>query len=381
MKKIICFINLISLLLFLNFLSCSKDSCVEPEPTIAGELQEILHNARSIYDINGISAAVLIPGEEIWLGASGVSHETVVINSEMLFCGGSVTKTFTAALILQLAEEGVLSLDDSLYQWLPVYPHIDSTITIRQLLNHTSGVADYNDHPTIWSTIASDVTKYWTPEEIVTSFVLSPYSSPGEEFHYSNTGYILLGMIIKEASGSNVSTQLRVRFFIPLELNRTFLASEESITLDIAHGWYDLDNNGVLDDVMDIPLTAFHSLTWTAGDIVCSAEDLARWIKALLEGEVINQTSLDQMLTFSFPPATNMYSNYGLGMGQLGPFFAEGAQAFGHAGDWIGYASVMVYLPEHNASFTIMVNEVNSDCLGFISNNFVAIIENHLTPE
>jgi D-alanyl-D-alanine carboxypeptidase len=372
---------LISLFIFLNLIFCSKESTVQSEPTIAEQFQEALNYARENYNVSGVSAAVMIPGEEFWLGVSGVSHETFAISGNMVFCGGSVTKSFTSAVLLQLAEEGVLALEDSLHEWLPVFPNIDSTITIRQLLNHTGGVADYNDHPTIWSTIASDVTKYWTPEEIVTSFVLSPYCLPGTEFHYSNTGYILLGMIIEAATGSSASTQLRERLFIPLELDHTFLGNEANIPADFAHGWYDLDNNGLLDDVMNIPLTAFHSLTWTAGDIVCSPGDLAKWIKVLLEGEVINQSSLDQMLTFAFTPNNNMYDDYGLGMGKLGSFFVGNSQAFGHAGDWIGYASVMVYLPDHQVGFAIMSNEVNSDCLGSISNNFVAIIENHLSPE
>jgi D-alanyl-D-alanine carboxypeptidase len=166
-----------------------------------------------------------------------------------------------------------------------------------------------------------------------------------------------------------------------LELNRTFLVCEENVLGEFAHGWYDLNYDGILDDVMHIPLTAFHSLTWTAGDIVGSAEDLARWIKALMDGNLISQSSLDQMLTFTFPPATSMYNNYGLGMGELGPFFVGNSRAFGHAGDWIGYVAVMVYLPEHKVSFTVLLNEVNSDCLSYVSNNFVTIIESYLRPD
>jgi len=372
---------LITFFALLLVMHCSKETPVQPEKTITEKLQQCLNNIRESYHVKGASACVIIPGEEIWLGMSGISYGAVPISSDMVFCGGSVTKSYMGALILQLAEEGVLSLEDSLYEWLPVFPHIDSTITIRQLLNHSSGLFDYNEHPTIWSTIGADLTRHWSPEEIITSFISNPYCSPGTEFHYSNTGYVLLGMIVETATGSNVSVQLRNRFFTPLQLNYTFLASEEVVTVDFAHGWFDLNNDGVLDDVVNIPLTAFHSLTWTAGDIVCSAADLAKWTKALLEGEIFSPSSLDQMLTFSFPPQTDMYTGYGLGLGQLGPFFVRDAQAFGHAGDWFGYAAVMVYLPESGVSYAVMINEVDADCLGSISNEFIDIIENYLSSE
>jgi D-alanyl-D-alanine carboxypeptidase len=162
-----------TILVFIVILSCSDDACVEPEPTATGEFQEILNRALTIYDVKGASAAVMIPGEEIWFGVAGESEENVAVTSDMLFCAGSVTKSYIAALILKLVEQGVLTLEDSLYQWLPAYPHVDSTITIRQLLNHTSGIADYNNHPDIWSTIALDLSRYWTPEEIVTTFAQS----------------------------------------------------------------------------------------------------------------------------------------------------------------------------------------------------------------
>jgi len=114
-------------------------------------LQETLDNQREAQDLMGVSAAVIVPAEGFWLGVSGLSDPTVQdsIRPDMLFGVGSITKTFTSAVILQLAQEEVLSLDDSLYSWLPSHEYIDSTITIRQLLNHTSGIFNYTNN-SLW---------------------------------------------------------------------------------------------------------------------------------------------------------------------------------------------------------------------------------------
>ena len=173
LKKIIL-ISVLLPLLTLNFMSCSKDSTSQPEnePTFAEKLQGALDNGLDAYNGIGISAAVIMPDGEMWVGVSGVSHGTTKITSDMPFGAGSIAKNFTATTILQLAEAGELTLEDSLYEWLPAYPYVDSTITVRQLLNHTSGLFDFVDNPDFWNAILEEPSKVWTPEEIITSFML-----------------------------------------------------------------------------------------------------------------------------------------------------------------------------------------------------------------
>jgi D-alanyl-D-alanine carboxypeptidase len=154
----------------------------------------------------------------------------------MKFAIASNTKTFIAVLMLKLQEMNVLSLDDSLYKWIPNYQYVDSTITIRQLLNHTSGVFNYTTYPG-FSNAMSDTGRFWTPEEILTTFMNQQYFNPGAGFQYSNTNYILAGMIIKAATGNSVSYNLRQLILNPLNLNNTYLPVEESIPDTIAHGW------------------------------------------------------------------------------------------------------------------------------------------------
>jgi len=366
------------LLLTVAFFSCSEESPSEPKVTTLGEkLQQTLDKSIDDFNIKGVSASVFIPGNENWTGSGGVSHGNISITSNSIFIIGSVTKTFTSVLVLRLTEKGILSLDDSIHKWIPSFTNIDSTITIRQLLSHTSGVYDYSTHPNFWSVVGSDLNKKWTPEEILNSFINAPYFSPGSDFHYSNTGYLILGMIIKAATQSEVSTQLRNRILNPLGLSKTFLAGDETINGTFAHGWYDLTNDGNLDDVSSFPNTAFYSVSWTAGSIAASVEDLNKFSQALFTGGLINQSSLDEMLNYHSPTYSDFYNGYGLGIGSLGSVLVGGKNAVGHAGDAIGYCALMVYLPAHDASISILINEVNSNCLCSISKSFVEIIEEY----
>jgi D-alanyl-D-alanine carboxypeptidase len=190
-------------------LSCSTDSPIQPEPTMGEELQATLDNAIATYGGKGVSLAVILPDDQTWIGTSGVSSGSTRISPDMLFSIGSATKTFTSAVILQLADEGVLTLEDSLFEWLPSFHNIDSTITIRQLLNHTNGIFNLTEHPDIWNAVFADLYRQWTMEEVIDGYILAPYFPKGTDWHYSNTGYLLLRMIIKEATGQSISSQYR----------------------------------------------------------------------------------------------------------------------------------------------------------------------------
>ncbi|MCD6249949.1 MAG: beta-lactamase family protein [candidate division Zixibacteria bacterium] len=209
---ITCFV-----LVTLNITSCTTDN-----QTLEEKLQTVLNE--NIEDINGrgVSVAVIMPGRPIWKGVAGISHDTISISPDMLFAIGSITKNFVASLTLKLVEEGKLSLEDSLHSWLPAYSHIDSTITIRQLLNHSSGIYMFWSNQQIWDDLKKDRTKIWTPEEVL-SYIKEPYSfAPGEGFRYSNTNYLLMAMIIEKATGSNLSTEFRERFWKPLEIDNAY---------------------------------------------------------------------------------------------------------------------------------------------------------------
>jgi D-alanyl-D-alanine carboxypeptidase len=138
----------------------------------------------------GASASVIVAEQGAWSGASGISEPDVPVTPDMLFDMASVGKNYLAALVLQLVEEGKLGLDDPLYRWLPDYAHIDRAITVRQLLNHTSGVHDFVEHPQSPYWMPFDAIEFGTassPEEVVSTLVGEPYFAPGDGFRYSTT--------------------------------------------------------------------------------------------------------------------------------------------------------------------------------------------------
>lgn len=360
-----------------GIVSCSKHSTTQPEPTLAEELQAALDNGIATYNGKGISAAVMIPAEETWVGVSGISHGTTAITSDMLFSVGSITKNFTATTILELAEEGVLTLEDSLYEWVPNYPNIDSTITIRQLLNHTCGIYNFTEHPDIWADVFADLYRTWTMEEVLTGYVLEPYFPKGTDWHYSNTGYILLRLIIREAAGTDISTQYRERFFNPLGLDRMFTAVEEDPAGVVANGWFDINGDGVYDDFSNVPATAFY--TAIGGGVFATAEDLARWAKALFHDRVVlTEEYFDQMMDFHVPtPGEPLVYGYGLGACWFSPELFNNLTVWGHGGNPLGYAAGCLYLPDYGVCIGIADNTEEGETMPVI-NDILRVITNHL---
>ena len=125
---------------------------LNPDPTLGEKLQTVLNN-QIFKDGKGISAAIIFPDGKTWRGVSGVSKNNIPITENMLFSAGSITKTFTAAIIMQMVEEGKIELEDQISDYFHSHPFIDGSITIRQLLNHTSGIFNITDHPMIWQEV------------------------------------------------------------------------------------------------------------------------------------------------------------------------------------------------------------------------------------
>jgi D-alanyl-D-alanine carboxypeptidase len=324
------------------------------DPALAGALQRTLDSVRTVQGTRGMSAAVLIPGQGLWQGVSGVSSRTPLVNVEpaMLFGIGSNTKAFVSTTVLSLVDSARLSLDDPLSRWLPSYPNVTPSVTIRQLLNMTSGLFDYlNDSNAQGDSVAANPTRLWSPEELIRTFVGPVRSAPGGAYRYCNTNYVLLGMVVNSVTGRSVSSEIRKRILAPLSLDHTFLEVEEPYTDPVAHPW----DGGV--DFAATPVTAHFSTLWTAGGIMSTAENLARWVKGLYEGAAISKASLEAMLTV-VPMSSNAapgldWTGYGLGVRRGGYL---GKPLLGHGGAIMGYISHTGYLPRHGTSFAVLTN-------------------------
>ena len=347
--------------------------------TLAEKLQIALDLTLGSSNGVGLSAAVIMPDGETWSGVSGVSHGNTKITREMRFSAGSIEKMFAATTIMQLVQEGKLTLEDPLYKWLPAYPYVDTTITIRQLLNHTSGLYHYINNRDFWDAWFEEPSKFWTLEGIVLTFNREPYFPRGTGWHYSQTGYNLLRMIIRKITGSEISTVNRDRFFVPSGLTNTFTSMGETLPGNIAHGWYDTDKDLEYEDFFSMQRTPFAS--GIGGEVWSTPEDLARWARALFHDKnVVSQASLDEMLAFHSPCTGEEFfcAGYGLGVGKFNPELIYGLEAYGHGGHGPGYAAACIYLPAYKVCIGIMDNTDGGECIGTSLTKLTKIITSHL---
>lgn len=364
--------TVLSKVLLLVFTSLLFASCsFSPTESLKNRLQKVLDRGVRKYEIRGVSAAIVLENDSIWTGTSGISHDTVSMKAHMLFSIGSITKNFVAAVTLKLVEEGALSLDDSLSKWLPSYPHINPDITIRQLLNHSSGIYMFWNNDKLWDALKEDRNRIWTPEEVL-EYIKEPHHAAGEGWRYSNTNYLLMGMIIEKATGTSLSSSIKEKLLKPANLQNYYVWLADSIPDHQAHVFGDNFQFGALEQDLTFSTRASHeSITFGSSGIVTTAVDLARWSQLLFQGQVLTEASMYEMLQFvKFKPQSNM-KGYGLGVQDFRNSVANGEKAWGHGGGNIGSATYMVYLPEHQASIVVMVNAFPTSSVDYFARSLI----------
>ena len=331
---------------------------------LAGELQSILDEERERFEARAASVAIVVPGEGVWTGTSGVADRETKqsVTSETAFALGSVTKTFVAALILDFVEDDVLNLDDPLARWLPGFPRARQ-ITIRQLLNHTSGVFNMTDNRAFIERQIEHPRERWTPARTL-KYVGEALFAPGSDWGYSNTNYILLGLVIEKATGSTVARELRERLLVPAGADAVFMQVEERVRVPVARGYDDVDLDGTPDDLSDgtrtIPNTALASAAWTAGGIAATPEAVAKFGDALFRGRLLNPDSLRQMTDFDEELGKGRGGGLGYGFG-ISRFEVPGYEVFGHGGGIPGYRSALWHVREHDITIAFSWNDGGLD--------------------
>ena len=353
------------------------------------ELEEYLQNQLEAiglrYRIKGINMAIGWGDGNIWTGVAGESASATGerLDEEHIYNIASITKTFVSAIILLLQEEGVLNLDDIVETWLPdleVRFGLDSTI--RQLLNHTSGLRDYAAEGAggIVDEALADQTKTWSPEEMATQALNDtsrpPWFSPGQGGpKYSNTNYLLLGLIIESATGRPFAEVLRERILSPLQLDYTYFAASEELP----------DNRLAVGRTSSpFPFIRRMAFAFTAGGMVSNAEDLVRWARTLYSGEFLSEDSLQETLELAGRitwqnKTTPSRGHYGLGVQQIDiePVGVE----WGHGGSFPGYRSGMYFYPEVDVAFSFIINQdMDGSVRDRLVNDLKTAIGKHFWP-
>ncbi len=333
--------------------------------------------------VGGISVAVKIDGLAFWKGATGYAARNVDDQNNLLLGGTpfttatlsriySVTKTFTAVLVLELAKEGVFNLEDPISKYLPLMnlynPNLNPSVTIRQLLAHESGYSDWEENMQLQIAIAFDPTRKWTPYELMA--FTNQDNPPGTVRRYSHNNYVFLGAIIEAATGKPAEELYRERFFEPLGLTSMYFAGRESIgnrgTLAAPHDNISPFNQIFLitgqptfpdayTNISRFPFTAIESLDFTGGGIISNAADLAKWGNALFTGKATSNSVLGMMLNSIHPTPDEFGNKLGYGIKNT-PFISGTFDFIGHNGSAPGYRSAMFFQPEKKLTLVVLTN-------------------------
>jgi len=328
-------------------------------------LTQRLGSLRATYGMPGVSAAILFPDGTMWRATSGFADVAAKrrLTADTEFAVASISKTFLATLTLVLAEEGRLDLEAPVATYLPDLG-IDPLITVHQLLDHTSGLHDYFYAPDIDEALLADRTRAWTAQEAL-SYVGKPYFKPGTGWHYSNTNYVVLGVLAESIGGGPLAEQLRVRFLAPLGLDHTHYQGVEKPLGPLARA-YRFNGPGLrlspipLSDGSNVvPFTSVVTAAGSAGSIASTADDLVTWAKALYGGRVLTTASLTAMVadvavTAPFNPSIP----YGLGVQAA---TVDGRLTLGHSGRLLGSRTVVRWLPDQGIAIAVLTNQSRND--------------------
>ncbi len=367
-------------LLIATFPAAAVAATPAPSPVGQSTLKRIDQAALQAM-VDKTAKELMVPGALVLLrtpqGDFTVSYGTTELGTDSPPTAGthfriaSNTKTITAALIVLLAEEGKLGLDDQVSKYVANVPNGDK-ITITDLLDMRSGLYNYTNAPELSESMDKDPAKARTPAELLAiAFKRPPNFQPGAEYEYNNTNYVLLGLIIEKAAGKPLAQAMQERLFGPLGMKQTYLPASGDITLPepYAHGYGYGSVATVLTDDEPYPPdivsaaragtlkpTDFtgvnHSFAWAAGGAISTANDMAAWIEALVSGKVLD-AEYQREWSGSFKPQDPDKPHgqqYGYGMVRLswGP-----NTIYFHGGETVGYNSKISYDPTNRTTLII----------------------------
>jgi len=325
----------------------------------------------------GVPGAILLVRDgdrsvRLTAGLGDVTHKTAMRPDDH-FKIASLTKTYTATVVLQLVAEGKLRLSDSVERRLPGVVPNGHNITIRQLLNHTSGLADFEADPRYLEPyLSGDLGYYWSPRELVEMAVShEPLFVPGKTEHasYSSTNYVVAGLIVEKVTGSSIGAELKRRIFEPLRLRETTYPTRPGLPSPFAHGYMVLGNPPAI-DVTGLS----HSMSPASGAIVSTAVDVADFYRGLLSGRLLRADLLTAMkTTISEGDKVDIPGQrYGLGL-ELFP--TSCGDALGHNGVVPGYQTFIFSTENGQRQALLMMNHDSATAPRAAGEAFFEIID------
>jgi D-alanyl-D-alanine carboxypeptidase len=340
--------------LLVSFLAWIPNSFGFDEDRLAALLEE----SRIEMNMPGLRAAVRLPDGRIVRAAVGLADKEagIPLDNDIGMPGGSTGKAFVAALTMLLVEDGALSLDDPVSKWLggtSWYGRLPNSneILVRHLLSHSAGIKDYIEtarfHFSMIARVVRDGSAYYAPEELI-EFVLDkrPLFAPGEGFHYTDVGYLVLGRVIEAASGRDFYELLDERILTPQRLDQVRPA-DTSVLENITPGYMGGARNLREDGRMKFDPRS----EWTGGGLITNPTMLVRFFAALADGQVVKPESFTRMLESGWQNPDEPGGHYGFGIA-----FDELNQSFGHGGLWPGYRSHATHYLASGITIAVQTN-------------------------
>lgn len=358
---------LAALLCWVRPLRARQELTASGEARIDEVVEQLIRTGRS----TGIAIAIMHDGQILFAKGYGAANleDGARVRPDTIFRIGSVTKQFTAAAIMLLAEQGKLSVDDKLAKFFPSFPR-GAEVTIRELLTHTSGIHDYVDAEYFRTTMRVDRTTREFVDLIAKQTPLYDFT-PGTHWNYSNSGYYLLGAIIEQVSGTSFHDFLQRQIFGPLSMTETAVDDAAEVVVNRATGYDPVTARpGTFRTAPPVSLTTVGG----AGAIRSSVKDLVTWLDALWHGKVIHLPSLKEMTTparlangelarsaIFIPPASSNEpvprdfsgQDYGYGL-RIKPL--DGFERVGHGGDIAGFGAQLDIFPQEDLTIAMLTN-------------------------
>jgi D-alanyl-D-alanine carboxypeptidase len=351
--------------LLLSACSANSSALAAPDrspaksPPFVAKLQPLLQAQMQQLRIPGAIVYVNDPGQGSWTTALGMSNlatrAPMQVNNYMRI--GSISKTFTATVILQLVDQGKLGLDDPVSKYQPEVPN-GNNITIRELLNMSSGLFTYDGDEGWQQAFLANPYKVWTPQELLAiAFKHQPVFAPGKGYLYDNTNYILLGLIMQQLTHLTAEQAWQRYLFGPLGMHQTTLPPPTSSAIPDPHAQGYMYGTDFTGKGPTLNVTDWNpSWAWTAGGAISTLHDLKIWAKALATGQLLSAATQKERLS--------SWNNTGLSW--LGKPFRYGlgvidfAGFLGHSGDLFGFNSWMAYQPQTGASIIVLSNLITA---------------------
>ena len=348
----------------------------------AARLDRALARAQKALLLPGVEATVIFADGSTWNGAAGLADVAAArpVEPATPFAAASVTKTFTSALILRYVDQGLIKLDDPLARWLPAWPNARK-ITVRMLLNHTSGIRDFFRNPKLDLALNKDMTRTWTSAEVMESYIPKGAAfPPGTSWSYSNTNYLLLGVVAAQVGGAPWEELVRRELIDPLGLDSTYVQGFElppavpALAYRIIDGFYGPTPQARTDGSTVVPFRSVVTAAGSAGAIASTAGDLARWARALYGGTgVVSAATRREMLTFVKAYLYGTVTSYGLGVSRVG---FDGHSAYGHTGALVGTRAAIRYFPREKVTVAVLFNRET-----FVGDDVVRILARNIFPK